>query len=219
MVSTVKLGSGQFAYEVVVDWETLPAGVGWREVAGVITDADDNVYVFSRGDHPMVVFDRDGNFIKSWGEAFFTRPHGVSLGPDNTLYCTDDGDHTVRQCTLDGEILMTIGVPNEPSGTFSGEPFNRCTHVATDPATAICSFQTAMATVASTSTARTASRSRPGVHRGPIPVSSTSSTTSPPTGTAMSTSATGRTTASRSSTAMAASKTCGTTSTGPARST
>ena len=133
MVSTVKLGTGQFGYEVAVGWEKLPSGIGWREVAGVITDDDDNVYVFSRGDHPMVVFDKDGNFIKTWGEGLFSRAHGVSMGPDNTLYCTDDGDHTVRQCTLDGEVLMTIGVPNQPAAAFSGDPFNRCTHVAADP--------------------------------------------------------------------------------------
>ncbi len=134
MVSTVKLGTGQFGYEVAIGWEKLPPGIGWREVAGIITDRDDNVYVFSRGDHPMVVFDKDGNFIKTWGEGLFTRAHGVSTGPDNTLYCTDDGDHTVRQCTLDGEVLMTIGIANQPAEAFSGDPFNRCTHVATDPA-------------------------------------------------------------------------------------
>ena len=134
MLSTLQLGAGQFAYAVDVDWEKLPPGVGWREVAAVITDGNDNVYAFSRGPNPVVVFDKDGNFIKTWGEDLFTRAHGISMGPDNTLYCTDDGDHTVRQCTLDGEVLMTIGVPHEPAGLFSGDPFNRCTHVATDPA-------------------------------------------------------------------------------------
>ena len=133
MVSTVKLGSGRFTYEVVVGWEKLPPGYRWREVAGVITDSKNNVYVFNRGDHPMIVFDSEGNFIQSWGEDIFTRPHGITLGPDETLYCTDDGDHTVRQCTLDGEVLMTIGVPGQAAGLFSGEPFNRCTHVALDP--------------------------------------------------------------------------------------
>ena len=58
MVTSVKLGSGEFSYEVAVGWEKLPPGMSWREVAGVVTDADDNVYVFSRGDHPMVVFDK-----------------------------------------------------------------------------------------------------------------------------------------------------------------
>ncbi|HCH09414.1 MAG TPA: hypothetical protein DEW32_09500, partial [Dehalococcoidia bacterium] len=127
------MGSGEFKYEVAVDWETIPDGYQWREVAGVITDANDNVYVFNRGPHPMIVFDKDGNFIKSWGEDVFVRPHGASTGPNETLYLTDDGDHTVRQCTLDGEVLMTIGSPGQAADLYSGAPFNRCTHVATDP--------------------------------------------------------------------------------------
>ena len=133
MSDTVRLGSGRFEYEVAVGWEKPPAGVGWREVAGVITDEDDNVYAFSRGDNPVVVFDKDGEFLRTWGEGLFTRAHGISRGPNGTFYCADDGDHTIRQCAPDGEVLMTIGIPGEPAPMFSGAPFNRCTHVATDP--------------------------------------------------------------------------------------
>ena len=91
--------------------------------------------MFNRGEHPMIVFNKQGDFIKSWGEGIFVRPHGLSLGPDETIYCTDDGDHTVRQCTLDGEILLTLGSVGNPSEAFSGFPFNRCTHTASDPKT------------------------------------------------------------------------------------
>jgi len=73
----------------------------------------------------MVVFDRDGNFLRSWGEGVFRRAHGVHMAPDDTLWLTDDGDHTVRHCTLEGKVLLTIGVP--------GEPFHRCTHAALSP--------------------------------------------------------------------------------------
>ena len=59
----------------------------------------DNVYVFARGEHPMTVFDRNGKFLRAWGEGEFKRPHGVHMGPDDTIYCTDDGDHTVRKYT------------------------------------------------------------------------------------------------------------------------
>ena len=135
MADNCTLGSGDFAYSVEPNWQTMPPGYEWREVAAVTVDGNDNVYVFNRGEHPMMVFDKDGNFVKSWGEGVFSRAHGVSLGPDNTLYCSDDGDHTVRQCTLDGEVLMTIGVPGQPAPLFSGDPFNRCTHTATDPKT------------------------------------------------------------------------------------
>ncbi len=135
MVSTVKLGRGRFTYSVEENWEKLPPGFSWTDAAAVAVDSNDRVYVFNRGEHPMIVFDSEGNFLKSWGEGVFTRAHGLSLGPDDTLYCTDDGDHTIRQCTLDGEVLLTIGMPGKPAIPYSGRPFNRCTHVATDPRT------------------------------------------------------------------------------------
>jgi DNA-binding beta-propeller fold protein YncE len=55
------------------------------------------------------------------------------MGPDDTIYLTDDGDHTVRQCTLEGKVLLTIGIPGRPSPFMSGEPFHRCTHTALSP--------------------------------------------------------------------------------------
>ena len=83
--------------------------------------------------HPMCVFDRDGNFLRSWGEGVFRRAHGVHMAPDDTLWLTDDGDHTVRHCTLDGKVLLTLGVPGVPKPYMSGEPFHRCTHTALSP--------------------------------------------------------------------------------------
>ncbi len=135
MGSTVKLGSGRFTYEVAVGWEKTPPGLSWREAAAVAVDSKDRVYVFARGDHPVVVFDRDGNFLNSWGEGMFPRAHGITIGPDDTLFLTDDDDHTVRQCTLDGRVLMTIGKSGKSTEYQSGHPFNRCTDVALDPRT------------------------------------------------------------------------------------
>ena len=53
----------------------------------------------------MIVFDRDGNFLRSWGDGVFKRAHGATIGPDETIFLTDDGDHTVRKCSLDGKVL------------------------------------------------------------------------------------------------------------------
>ena len=129
----VILGSGAFTYSVEPAWGRLPEGWAFQDVAAVAVDTADNVYVFNRGPHPMVVFDRHGTFLRSWGEGIFTKPHGLHMGPDQSLYCTDDGDHTVRKCTLDGRVLLTIGVPGKPAPYFSGEPFHRCTHTALSP--------------------------------------------------------------------------------------
>ena len=58
-------------YEVVEGWEQLPRGYVHKDVAGVAVDSRDRVYVFNRGDHPIVFFDRDGAFLASWGEGEF----------------------------------------------------------------------------------------------------------------------------------------------------
>src|SRR4051794_16853943 len=92
-----------------------------------------NVYVFNRGDHPMMVFDRDGNFLRSWGEGQYPRAHGVHIAPDDTMFLTDDGGHFVRKVTLDGKVLLELGVPGKPAPYMSGEPFHRCTHTALSP--------------------------------------------------------------------------------------
>jgi len=126
----MNLGKGNFTYAVDTEWAKLPSGWSFREVADVAVDADDNVYVFNRGEHPMIVFDREGNVVRSWGEDIFARAHGVTIGPDGNLWCADDGDHTVRKCTPEGEVLLTIGTPNKPAEYLSGKPFNRPTKVA-----------------------------------------------------------------------------------------
>ncbi len=71
--------------------------------------------------------------LRTWCEGVFGHAHGVYMGPDDTIYLTDDFDHSVRKCTLDGKVLLTIGVPGEGKPFMSGEPFRRCTHTALSP--------------------------------------------------------------------------------------
>jgi DNA-binding beta-propeller fold protein YncE len=133
MSTSTILGSGEHSYRVVQNWARLPDGWALTDVASVGVDSKDNLYAFNRGAHPMMVFDRDGNFLRSFGEGLFKRAHGLHIDADDNLYCTDDGDHTVRKCTPEGKVLLTIGLPGEPKPFMSGEPFNRCTHTALSP--------------------------------------------------------------------------------------
>ena len=129
----VTVGSGEYTYRYVENWARWPDDWKLHDVAAVGVDAKDRVYAFHRGDHPVVVFDRMGNVLRTGGEGVFQRAHGIHMGPDDTIYLTDDGDHTVRKCTLDGKVLLTIGIPGEPQPFMSGEPFRRCTHTALSP--------------------------------------------------------------------------------------
>lgn len=117
-------------YKVVEGWDKLPEGWKYTQVAGVAVDSKDRVYVFNRGKHPVIVFDRDGNFLTSWGEGVFGRAHGIYISPDDSIYCADDGDHTIRKFTTEGELQLTIG---NPGLTLYGSPFNRPTDAAISP--------------------------------------------------------------------------------------
>jgi DNA-binding beta-propeller fold protein YncE len=134
----------RFGYQALDRWPRLPAGWGWTEVAAVATDSRDRVYAFNRGPHPVIVFDRDGNFLTSWGEGIFSRPHGIFIGPDDSVWCDDDVDHTVRKFTPDGRLLMTLGESGKPSDTGvvgndyrtirrAAAPFNYPTNLALSP--------------------------------------------------------------------------------------
>ena len=126
--------AARYRYEVVDNWAKLPPGREFNaDVAAVGVDGRTGSTPSIAAQHPMVVFDRDGNFLRSWGEGVFRRAHGVHMAPDDTIWLTDDGDHTVRQCTLDGKVLLTIGIPGKPTPYMSGEPFHRCTHTALSP--------------------------------------------------------------------------------------
>jgi DNA-binding beta-propeller fold protein YncE len=141
----MRVGTGDFVYEVITEWGRLPAGWAFGSVPNGACDSQGRVYLFARGSHPVLVFDPEGNFLGSWGETVFSRPHGILITPDDIAYCTDDKDHTVRKCTLDGKVLMTLGTKDQPSDTgYDGKewrtiqrgnaPFNRPTQVALSPA-------------------------------------------------------------------------------------
>ena len=113
----VILGSGEHRYRVVEDWAKLPEGWEFKDVAAVACDSKDRVYCFNRGEHPMMVFDRDGNFLRSWGEGQYPRAHGLHIDVDDTLYLTDDGGHVVRKCTTAGKVLLEGETWNAASDT------------------------------------------------------------------------------------------------------
>src|SRR3954463_6590068 len=104
-------------FEVCESWGVLPDGWRFVEVAGVAVDPGDRVFVFNRGEHPVIVFDRDGRFLGSWGEGCFRRPHGITIGPDDAVYCTDDSDHTVTKFSPEGKLLLALGTSGGPSDT------------------------------------------------------------------------------------------------------
>ena len=125
-----RFGSGDLLFEVLEGWGSLPEGWEYKHIIGVDVDSEDNVYVFNRGDHPVIVFNSDGVFLKSWGEGFFGSPHGLYIDKQDYVYLTDTVHNAVFKFSTDGVHLETIKPTDEPT---NGEPFDRPTDVAIAP--------------------------------------------------------------------------------------
>ena len=141
---TMRLGSGQFVYEEVDGWGEVPDGWSMGEAPGVAVDSQDRVYVFCRSEHPIIVFDRDGRFLRAWGEGMIKRAHDIIVGPDDSIYCVDDWGHAVHKFTPEGDLLMSIETAESPADTGyiwdvqkevlrAGPPFNYPTGIALSP--------------------------------------------------------------------------------------
>ena len=129
-----RYGTGEFLYEYMDGWGTLPEGMKFQECPGVAVDSSDNVFVLTRGEHPIIVFDSDGKFIRTFGEGLFSnRTHGLYVAFDDSLLVADDGIHTIQKFTPQGEKLLEIGQRNQPAPKWSGQPFNRPTSAAIMP--------------------------------------------------------------------------------------
>jgi sugar lactone lactonase YvrE len=140
-------GPGGRIFEVVEDWAQVPDGWTFCDVPGLTTGPDDRVYILTRGncprssDHPVMVFEADGRFVRAFGDGTFDFPHAISMGVDGLLYCTDVGGHRVHAFTPEGELVRTIAGPTSPSDTgFTTDyrtilrgagPFNRPTKMVT----------------------------------------------------------------------------------------
>src|SRR5579872_6577014 len=107
MISATTFGSDSYKFEVLESqWPKLPPSISLYDVPGIAVDRHDRVYLFTRTNPPILVFDLEGNFLHSWGDGVFKVPHSVRIGPDGMVYCVDCGDHTIRKFTPEGELLQ-----------------------------------------------------------------------------------------------------------------
>ena len=134
MAATNTVGSGKYTYEVDEDWAKLPEG--WEmPAAAVYGDSKDRVYCFNRDpDHPVCIFDKDGNFISSWGAGLISFAHDIYLDKDANDWLVDRNKHQIFKFTTEGELLMSIGEEGFRSDTgvafddYSSTTWSSVTH-------------------------------------------------------------------------------------------
>ncbi len=121
---SIEVGEGNQRYRVVEGWPQLPEGMTFEEVVAVASDSQGRVYVFNRGHHPIMTFDRTGQFTGGLAAGTFARPHGITMGPDDTIYCVDDFDHTVKVVSKNGMYDKQVAQDDQGEPTFVDRSFD-----------------------------------------------------------------------------------------------
>jgi DNA-binding beta-propeller fold protein YncE len=91
-------------------WKSMPEGWHFGRVSMVANDLQNNVYVLHRNGNidPLVVFDFEGNYLRSWGKGVIDDPHGVRVDRENNVWVVDRAG-AILKYTNTGKLLMTIG--------------------------------------------------------------------------------------------------------------
>ena len=129
----MQVGSSKYRYEIIDPWAKLPEGWTWGWVSAIAVDSSDRVYVYSRSDHPLIVFDAEGNFITAWDTDVLVpaNAHGIYVDAKDDLYLTEHLGHCVYKFNPDGTLLWSLGTPGVPRPP--GQPFNQPTDLAIAP--------------------------------------------------------------------------------------
>ena len=136
----VVIGEGDFRYECHHGWGELPKEIRWRDTHGVTIDRDGLIYIKHRSfvDEPIdmiVVFDRDGKFVRSFGKEYSGGGHGIDIREEDGteyLYLSDTRNRQAVKCDTQGEWLWKKRYPRE-AGTYENLGQFRPTNISFHP--------------------------------------------------------------------------------------
>lgn len=94
-------------------WPDKPEDVSWGAVSGLDIDEEGNIYVFTRGEPPIQVYDRSGKYLRGFGGDVIESAHYLRIGPQGNIWAVDVGGHAVYKFSRQGDLLMTLGTPGE----------------------------------------------------------------------------------------------------------
>jgi hypothetical protein len=118
----IAMGDGPQRYEWVKNWLELPEkkDIG-NTHGGIVVDAQGQIYVNTDTTKAIMVYAKDGKYLRSFGEELAGGVHGMLLSKEDGqefLYLVHHGRNEARKLTLQGETLWTIPWPQE-SGKYA----------------------------------------------------------------------------------------------------
>jgi len=121
------VGTGEHTYEALRPFGKSSAEMKFGNISHVAVDSKDRVYLYQRGNPPILVLDKEGNLKNSLGKDLLVDGHGIFITKNDNIFAVARGVHEVFKFTVEGEIDLRIGNREKPSWQ---SPFNHPTDVA-----------------------------------------------------------------------------------------
>lgn len=111
--------AADLGYKPIPHGLALPAGTTLGASSSAAFDARGRLVVFTRGDHPLMIFDpATGALLHTFGEGRYARAHGMRIDAEDNIWTTDVAGHTVTKMSAKGEVLLTLGTKGQ-AGTWN----------------------------------------------------------------------------------------------------
>jgi DNA-binding beta-propeller fold protein YncE len=112
------------------DFVKLPGNMTLGACSAVAANSKGEIFLFHRGEHPIIVLDANGKYLRSWGDDVIERAHGLRIDHDDNVWITDIRSHRVLKFDSTGKLLLALGTGKR--GTDEDQ-FNKPTDIAFGP--------------------------------------------------------------------------------------
>ncbi len=131
LASRMARAADKIEFTPVAGFPQVPADVALKQCSAVAVDSRQQVYLFHRGRSPILCFDRDGKFVRAWGDDLIKTAHGLRIDKDDNIWTTDMGHHLVMKFSPQGKLLLSLGTIDKPGAGL--DQFDRPTDIAFGP--------------------------------------------------------------------------------------
>lgn len=102
--------SGTTSHFVVdATWPRKPDHLKWAQMPGITVDTKDQIYIFTRSQPAVQVYQPDGKFLRAWNIEDFGGAHYIRIGPKGNVWTANINNHVVRKYSPEGKLLLTLG--------------------------------------------------------------------------------------------------------------
>ncbi|WP_411273922.1 peptidyl-alpha-hydroxyglycine alpha-amidating lyase family protein [Daejeonella sp.] len=106
----------------VAEWSLQPArkflkqsaDLNFGAVSGVAQNSKGHTFVFNRGLHPLIEFDKKGKFVRYLAEGLIKTSHGIRIDSQDNIWLTDVASHLVLKLNSKGKVQMVLGKADTP---------------------------------------------------------------------------------------------------------